>query len=81
LDYLFVSAPIPQDRKNGAGDGVRTRDLKLGKLALYQLSYTRISCPHARVDIWFLSRKMPFLWFKRSSYLQQAMLDGNDLLQ
>jgi len=28
-----------------------------------------------------LSRKMPFLWFKRFSYLQQAMLDGNDLLQ
>ena len=25
----------------GAGDGVRTRDLKLGKLVLYQLSYTR----------------------------------------
>ena len=27
--------------KNGAGNGVRTRDLKLGKLALYQLSYAR----------------------------------------
>src|SRR5262245_19856814 len=26
---------------NGAGNGVRTRDLKLGKLALYQLSYAR----------------------------------------
>lgn len=26
-----------------AGDGIRTRDSKLGKLALYQLSYTRIS--------------------------------------
>ena len=25
----------------GAGDGSRTRDLKLGKLALYQLSYAR----------------------------------------
>ena len=25
----------------GAGNGVRTRDLKLGKLALYQLSYAR----------------------------------------
>jgi hypothetical protein len=24
-----------------ADDGVRTRDLKLGKLALYQLSYVR----------------------------------------
>ncbi len=27
--------------QNGAGNGVRTRDLKLGKLALYQLSYAR----------------------------------------
>jgi hypothetical protein len=26
---------------NGAGDGYRTRDIKLGKLALYQLSYAR----------------------------------------
>ncbi len=27
--------------KNGAGDGVRTRDTELGKLVLYQLSYAR----------------------------------------
>ena len=27
---------------NGAGDGVRTRDPELGKLVLYQLSYTRM---------------------------------------
>ena len=27
--------------ENGAGNGGRTRDLKLGKLALYQLSYAR----------------------------------------
>ena len=27
----------------GAGDGVRTRDTKLGKLVLYQLSYARLS--------------------------------------
>lgn len=26
---------------NGAGGGTRTRDLNLGKVALYQLSYTR----------------------------------------
>ena len=26
---------------NGAGNGVRTRDPELGKLVLYQLSYTR----------------------------------------
>jgi hypothetical protein len=30
------------DRANGAGDGVRTRDINLGKVALYQLSYSRV---------------------------------------
>ena len=29
--------------RNGAVDGARTRDLHLGKVALYQLSYYRIS--------------------------------------
>lgn len=28
--------------KEGAGDETRTRDINLGKVALYQLSYTRI---------------------------------------
>jgi hypothetical protein len=28
-------------RRNGAGDGVRTRDLHLGKVTLYQLSHSR----------------------------------------
>ena len=27
----------------GAGDGIRTRDINLGKVALYQLSYSRPS--------------------------------------
>jgi hypothetical protein len=26
---------------DGAGDGIRTRDIDLGKVALYQLSYSR----------------------------------------
>jgi hypothetical protein len=30
-------------RRNGAGDGIRTRDINLGKVALYQLSYSRNS--------------------------------------
>ncbi len=28
-------------RRIGAGDGIRTRDINLGKVALYQLSYSR----------------------------------------
>ena len=34
----------------GAGNGARTRDPKLGKLVLYQLSYTRIST-HQKIGI------------------------------
>ena len=30
-----------QGKKNGAGDRVRTDDIHLGKVVLYQLSYTR----------------------------------------
>ena len=32
-----------EDLMNGAGDGIRTRDIDLGKVALYQLSYSRLS--------------------------------------
>ena len=31
-------------QKNGAGNGTRTRDINLGKVALYQLSYSRSLC-------------------------------------
>ena len=30
-------------KKAGAGDEIRTRDIQLGRLELYQLSYTRTS--------------------------------------
>jgi hypothetical protein len=29
-----------------AGDGIRTRDIQLGRLELYQLSYTRVPSLH-----------------------------------
>ena len=32
---------VVTDSKHGAGDGIRTRDINLGKVALYQLSYSR----------------------------------------
>ena len=48
--------------KNGAVDETRTRDLHLGKVALYQLSYYRKKCPgtesnHRHVD--FQSTALP----------------------
>src|SRR6476469_9431028 len=36
-------SPPRSSRTIGAGNGTRTRDIKLGKLALYQLSYARSS--------------------------------------
>jgi hypothetical protein len=38
-------------REFGAGNEARTRDLDLGKVALYQLSYTRAFHPAFRPDI------------------------------
>ena len=43
---------------NGAGDGIRTRDIDLGKVALYQLSYSRLAgililygfCPAVKLE-------------------------------
>ena len=36
-----TSAPTCLSLRDGAGDGIRTRDIQLGRLELYQLSYTR----------------------------------------
>jgi hypothetical protein len=43
----------------GAGDGVRTRDIKLGKLALYQLSYARLSGNHYSGGVLRCQSKIP----------------------
>ena len=37
--------------KFGAGNEIRTRDLNLGKVALYQLSYSRITSLHKQAAI------------------------------
>ena len=41
--------------KNGAGDGFRTRDPKLGKLVLYQLSYARFSKVIITAGLWVVN--------------------------
>ena len=38
----FIGYLSKNIQNSGAGDGVRTRDPELGKLVLYQLSYTRV---------------------------------------
>ena len=37
-------------KASGAENGTRTRDLNLGKVALYQLSYFRMACFVLRVQ-------------------------------
>ena len=37
--------------KNRADDGLRTRDLQLGKLALYRLSYVRVRVYSSTQDV------------------------------
>ena len=39
---LFQDTDIGPSKNSGAGNESRTRDLNLGKVALYQLSYSRI---------------------------------------
>jgi hypothetical protein len=36
------TAHVPYNTRHGAGDETRTRDPQLGRLMLYQLSYSRI---------------------------------------
>jgi hypothetical protein len=40
---------------NGAGDRVRTGDINLGKVALYQLSYSRLPNHHSRTSLFWKS--------------------------
>ncbi len=54
-----TAAPIARDRKSGvwvskskrADDEIRTRDIHLGKVVLYQLSYVRV-CSAFRLAAW-----------------------------
>ena len=54
-------------RLNGAGDGIRTRDINLGKVALYQLSYSRVATPSFSRDT------APVVNFMQSSYLNHIL--------
>jgi hypothetical protein len=46
--FLFRGKYPVLNAKFGAGNEVRTRDLDLGKVALYQLSYTRLKMASPR---------------------------------
>lgn len=42
LPYFLAESPS-REEGSGAGEGTRTLDINLGKVALYQLSYTRVA--------------------------------------
>ena len=39
----YISRLTPYSHSHRAGNGIRTRDIQLGKLMLYQLSYSRLN--------------------------------------
>ena len=58
--------------KNGASDATRTRDPNLGKVVLYQLSYTRLLSNRFMLLCYFLKSKNNFIFmiiFLKSSHL------------
>ena len=46
-----LRGPESQSLKPGAGDEIRTRDPQLGRLMLYQLSYTRSNIANCQFSI------------------------------
>ena len=42
LDGFYSAVIQGPETKHGAGDEARTRDIQLGRLKLYQLSYSRL---------------------------------------
>ena len=47
---LCLTTWLWHHKKNGAVDETRTRDLHLGKVALYRMSYTRIWCLRSELN-------------------------------
>ena len=45
-----------------ADDEIRTRDIHLGKVVLYQLSYVRIFSP-CRLSRWYCIKQVALLWW------------------
>ena len=71
--------PGDQDTTYGAGNGTRTRDPQLGKLMLYQLSYSRsfygsilLQEPHPPII-----RFDDFFWFRQPSIIFHTILSNS----
>ena len=64
LQLMLLLAFIPDLRR--AGDGARTRDIKLGRLALYQLSYSRETLPLS-----LAADHKPGAWWGKDSNLRR----------
>ena len=66
-------------RELGAGDGTRTRDIDLGKVALYQLSYSRrgYSLYHEHVSGFALFARFGAFWQQTKSILRRSANYGS----
>ena len=60
--------------ETGAGNEVRTRDLNLGKVALYQLSYSRLRVAYCRDRRWVNQAPGGYQLLKSSRITGQAAL-------
>src|SRR5687768_2541618 len=54
-----------------AGDGTRTRDIKLGRLALYQLSYSRVTAELRIADNRLIKNPPLLEWWGKDSNLRR----------
>ena len=50
LPLHYTRKYLPYIKLFGAGDGARTRHLRLGKAALYQMSYSRKMVPQSGLE-------------------------------
>ena len=82
-DFIEKATCFRKSLFHGAGDEARTRYLHLGKVALYRMSYTRISAPYWRP--WCLrselnQRHADFQSAALPTELQRHMLDQSEAL-
>ena len=60
------SAAFALEQESGAGNESRTRDLNLGKVALYQLSYSRVEARHYTCNLSKFEKNFAFLFHSGS---------------
>jgi hypothetical protein len=63
FDYHLTSSISPLTFEDGGGTGIRTPDIQLAKLALYQLSYTPVWTGLSPEGYFFLQQTLDSAFF------------------